>query len=425
MQCDKLLYRVSVSEFSYRPRIVDEQIAGALRRAGAVLIEGPKACGKTSSAMQHARSSVRLDANPPLRTAALSDASILLPGPEPRLIDEWQLVPDVWNVVRAEVDDRQRDGQFILTGSATPADDATRHTGAMRIARLRMHPMSLFESRDSTGTLSLRALLEGEAPASSGSGATMHDIAGALCRGGWPSNLRRTTADAQAANTDYLRTMSAADLPGEPRRDPVKLKALLRALARSVATYVSNTTLIRDVNAGGETLNPRTLTTYLDALRRLWVLDEQAAWGGHLRSSAPARKAPKRHLVDPSLAAAALGATPAALVEDPETFGLLFESLAFRDLSIYAQASGWQPFAFQTPASEIDIVLVKDGRWAGFEVKLTGGNPAVLDAAAAELLKAARSMRSSPKALTVLTATGPSYRRRDGVNVVSLTELAP
>lgn len=327
--------------------------------------------------------------------------------------------------MRAEVDDRQQDGQFILTGSATPADDATRHTGAMRFARLRMHPMSLFESGESTGQVSLRAVLEGAPPASSGADTTMRDVADALCRGGWPSNLRRTTADAQAANADYLRAMSAADLPGEPRRDPVKLKALLRALARSVASYVTNSTLIRDVSSDGESLNPRTLTAYLDALRRLWVLDEQTAWGGHLRSSAPARKSPKRHLVDPSLAAAALGATPAVLVEDPETFGQLFESLAYRDLSIYAQAIGWQPFAFQNPSSEIDIVLVKDGRWAGFEVKLTAGNPTVLDAAADGLLKAARSMKAPPETLTILTATGPSYRRPDGVNVVALTELAP
>lgn len=410
---------------NYLPRIVDSQVSSALRRAGAVLIEGPKACGKTSTALQHAQSHVRLDANPPLRQAALNDASILLAGEAPRLVDEWQLVPDVWNVVRAEVDRRQQDGQFILTGSATPTDDATRHTGAMRVARLRMHPMSLLESGDSTGRVSLQSLLDGDAPVSSGSGATLPELAEALCRGGWPSNLRRSTPDAQAANTDYLRAMSAADLPGEPRRDPVKLRALMVALGRSVASYVTNTTLIRDVSSGGETLNPRTLTAYLDTLTRLWILDEQRAWGGHLRSSAPARKSPKRHLVDPSLAAAAMGATPKALVDDPETFGQLFESLACRDLSIYAQVTGWQPYAYQDATSEIDVVLVRDGRWAGFEVKLTAGNPHVLDAAANELLKVARSMKRAPEALTVITATGPSYRRSDGVNVVALTELAP
>ncbi len=409
----------------YLPRLVDDQLARALRSTGAVVLEGPKACGKTSTASQQAASAVRLDSNPPLRTAALTDATILLPGPVPRLIDEWQLVPDVWNVVRAEVDARQADGQFILTGSATPADDVSRHTGAMRFARVRMAPMSLFESRDSAGGIRLGEVLDGQRPSSAGTSATLGDVADLLCRGGWPPNLRRTTEEAQEANRDYLRSMVAADLPGEPARDPIKLAALLRALARAVGTYTSAATLIRDVTGTGETLNPRTLTSYLDALARLWVVVDQRAWGGHLRSSTPARKAPKRHLADPSLAAAALGASPAALLADPETFGQLFESMAFRDLSVYAQALGWEPYSYQDSASEIDVVLVRDGAWAGIEVKLTGSSPAVLDAAAAGLLRVADRMRSTPVALAVVTATGPSYRRADGVDVIALTDLRP
>ncbi len=409
----------------YLPRLADSMLDRALRSSGAVLLEGPKASGKTWTAAQRSRSQVRLDEDPPLRTAARLDARILLPGPVPRLIDEWQLVPDVWNMVRAEVDRRQEDGQFILTGSATPADDATRHTGAMRIARVRMSPMSLIESDDSGGGASLERLLAGEHPSSAGNEMTLQDVADVLCRGGWPPNLRRTTSEAQSANRDYLRTMAGADLPDEPRRDPVKLAALLRALARSTGTYASDSTLIKDVTATGETLNPRTLTSYLDALTRLWVYVEQRAWGGHLRSSAPARKSPKRHLVDPSLAAAALGASPHALIDDPESFGQLFESLAFRDLSIYAQTLGWDPYAYEGAGSEIDVVLVRDGAWAGFEVKLTGGNPQILDAAAAGLIRAANAMTRPAAALTVVTATGPSYRREDGVNVVALTDLRP
>lgn len=410
---------------TYLPRLVDDILDDALRSSGAVLLEGPKASGKTWTAAQRSRSQVHLDEDPPLRAAARLDARILLPGPVPRLIDEWQLAPDVWNVVRAEVDRRQEDGQFILTGSATPADDATRHTGAMRIARVRMSPMSLIESGDSGGGVSLERLLAGEQPSSAGTEMGLQDVANVLCRGGWPPNLRRTTPEAQSANRDYLRTMAGADLPDEPRRDPVKLAALLRALARSTGTYVSASTLIKDVTATGETLNPRTLASYLDVLTRLWVYVEQRAWGGHLRSSAPARKSPKRHLVDPSLAAAALGASPRALIDDPETFGQLFESLAFRDLSIYAQTLGWDPYAYEGAGSEIDVVLVRDGAWAGFEVKLTGGNPQILDAAAAGLIRAADAMTRPPAALTVVTATGPSYRREDGVNVVALTDLCP
>lgn len=408
---------------AYLPRLVDDQLARALRATGAVVLEGPKASGKTSTASTLARSAVRLDANPPLRAAALADATILLDGETPRLIDEWQLVPDVWNVVRAEVDHRQADGQFILTGSATPADDATRHTGAMRIARVRMAPMSLLESRDSARGVSLEAVLAGEPPTSAGGDASLRDVAELLCRGGWPPNLRRAIADAQSANGDYLRAMAATDLPGEPHRNPTKLAALLRALARTVATYANNATLIRDVTATGETLNPRTLSSYLDALVRLWVVVDQRAWGGHLRSSTPARKSPKRHLVDPSLAAAALGASPTALERDPETFGQLFESMVFRDLSIYAQALGWEPYAYQDQASEIDVVLVRDDSWAGFEVKLTGGNPRVMDSAAAGLLRAAAAMRTRPTTLAIVTPTGPSYRRPDGVNVISITDL--
>jgi hypothetical protein len=410
---------------TYLPRLADDQLSRALRSSGAVLLEGPKACGKTSTAGRQARSEVRLDANPPLRTAALADATLLLPGDTPRLIDEWQLVPDVWNVVRAEVDRRQADGQFILTGSATPADDATRHTGAMRFARVRMAPMSLFESQDSTGGTSLEAVLSGEKPSSAGSRSSLLDVAGLLCRGGWPPNLRRDIADAQSANRDYLRAMASTELPDEPHRNPTKVAALLRALARSVATYVSNTTLIRDVTTAGETMNPRTLTSYLDALTRLWVVVDQRAWGGHLRSSTPARKSPKRHVIDPSLAAAALGASPRALVGDPEAFGQLFESMVFRDVSVYAQAIGWEPYAYQDATSEIDVVLVRDGSWAGLEVKLTGGNSRVLDATAAGLLRAAAAMSTPPAALAVVTATGPSYRRGDGVNVISITDLRP
>lgn len=409
----------------YLPRLADLRLERALRASGAVVLEGPKACGKTTTAMRLARSAVRLDADFALRTAALADPSILLPGDTPRLIDEWQLAPGVWNAVRAEVDTRQADGQFILTGSATPADDHTRHSGAMRIARVAMTPMTLLESKDSSGQVSLGALLAGERQASVGSGASVADVARMLCRGGWPPNLGRTIEDAQAANRDYLRSMSAADLPGEPLRDPVKLAALLRALARSVGTYTSNRALIRDVQGGGESLNPRTLDAYLDVLRRLWVLVDQRAWGGHLRSSAPARKSPKRHLVDPSLAAAALGATPAALLRDPEAFGQLFESLVHRDLAVYGQVLGWEPYAYQDATSEIDVVLVRDGEWGGFEVKLTGGNPQVLDAAASGLLRVAGAMRTPPAALAVVTATGPSYRRPDGVEVVAITDLRP
>ncbi|MHB8187745.1 MAG: ATP-binding protein [Dermatophilaceae bacterium] len=413
---------------SYLPRLVDDQLARGLRAAGAVLLEGPKACGKTSTATRQAKSSVRLDASPQIRVAALADATIVLPGAVPHLIDEWQLVPESWNAVRAEIDTRQESGQFILTGSATPVDDITRHSGAGRFTRVRMGPMSLFESHDSAGGVCVGTLLDGERPvASTGPDATLADVAAILCRGGWPANLNREQDDAAAFNRDYLTSLGGADLLtlDGVRRDPRKIRLVLHALARSAGTYVSNKTLIADSAGTGEPLNPRTLSSYIDALARLWVYVEQPAWGQHLRSTVPVRKSPKRHLVDPSLAAAALGASPKSLVRDPQTFGQLFESMVYRDLVVYAQAAGAEVFAYQdNNGAEIDAVLVRDGAWAGVEVKLSGA-PDVLNIAAAGLLRIADVMRTKPESLTIITATGPSYTRPDGVNVASILDLGP
>jgi len=416
-----------VSAAAYMPRIVDAQLVRGLRSAGAVLLEGPKACGKTFTAKQQAASTVHLDASPRARTAGLADPNILLEGATPRLIDEWQLVPDVWNAVRAAVDDRGQDGQFILTGSATPIDDITRHSGTMRIARVRMHPMSLYETKNSTGAVSLKGLLDGDRPVSAGTDLDLMDVAELLCRGGWPSNLRRDLGDATNANRDYLSTIAAADIVtlDGVRRDPRKVSALLFALARSAGTYVTNRTLQTDSAGHGESMAPKTLDSYLDALARLWILVEQPAWGQHLRSAAQVRRSPKRHLVDPSLAAAAMGANPRSLIADPETFGQLFESLVFRDLSVYAQANDASVFAYQdNRGAEIDAVVVKDDTWAGFEVKLSA-NPVIVDSAAEKLQRIANLMRKPPAALTVVTATGPSYQRPDGVTVVSLVDLGP
>ncbi|GEN81221.1 ATP-binding protein [Actinotalea fermentans] len=412
---------------TYHPRIVDAQLSRGLRAAGAVVVEGPKACGKTTTAHRQAGSTVHLDASPQLRALAAADPRVLLDGETPRLIDEWQLVPEIWNAVRYEVDQRQADGQFILTGSATPADDITRHTGAGRVARVRMAPMTSYEAGHGTGAVSLAGLFAGDRPASLGADADLADIAELVCRGGWPANLRRDLADAINANRDYLTTVAAADIVTVDgvRRDPRKVSALLYALARSNGTYVTDRTLQADVNGRGETLSPKTLGSYLDALCRLWIAVEQPAWGQHMRSSAQVRKSPKRHLVDPSLAVAALGAGPRALLADLEAFGQHFESLVFRDLSVYAQAAGAGVHAYQDAGgAEIDAVVTRDDQWIGIEVKL-GARPEVVDVAAAGLIRIARSMRTPPAALAVVTATGPSYRRDDGVDVISILDLGP
>lgn len=412
----------------YLPRLVDEMLRQRLRSNGAVLIEGPKASGKTSTARQQAASEVRLDADLAMRRAGLSEPAVLLDGATPRLIDEWQRVPEVWDAVRNAVDDRQEDGQFILTGSATPSESLIRHSGAMRISRLRMRPMSLFESGDSTGAISLAALLAGKKPTAAPPAHDLAAIAELICRGGWPSTLRRSIDDAQQSARDYLDTIAGTDVYEVDgiRRDPHKVKALLFSLARHNATYTDLRVLAADATGQGEPVTAKTVGTYLDPLVRLWVVDEQLAWGGHLRSAAQARRKPKRHLIDPSLAAAALGADPNAMLADREMFGFQFESLVYRDLCVYAHSFGAQVRAYRDDRDvEVDAIVVgPQNQWMALEVKLTGTD-AVLDLASKALRRFGDGMRTPPAGLGIVVAAGPSYQRTDGVNVISLGTLGP
>jgi len=416
---------------SYLPRVVDRELTQLLASSGAVLIEGPKGCGKTSTALQQAGSSVRLDVDANARRTAELDPSLILEGAVPRLLDEWQLVPAVWNAVRTAVDDRQADGQFILTVSAVPADDVTRHSGALRVARIRMRPMSLWESGASSATVSLASLLEGEPVRTPDPGLRLDDLIAAVCRGGWPVSARRSLADAQRSLRDYLHSVARTDILAIDgvRRDPIKVSALLRSVARNVSTEAALTTLAADVS-GDDSLHRVTVSDYLDALTRLMVLEDQPAWGPHLRSSAIPRKAPKRHFVDPSLAVAALGADPAALRADLNLFGLLFESLVVRDLRIYAQAlEGHVSHYRDHKGHEVDTIVSCPGqRWAAFEIKL-GSTPAVIEAAARALVRFAGSIDTSrsgePVALGVIVGSGFGYTRPDGVVVVPLGALGP
>jgi len=343
------------------------------------------------------------------------------------LIDEWQLVPAVWSAIRGAVDERNQPGQFILTGSATPADDATRHSGAMRFLRLEMRPMSSLETGLSTGIVSLASLWGGAALPTSPDSASLASLAEAACRGGWPGLQHLDLDAAQDMIHAYLRSIASTDIVTVDgiRRDPNKVAALLNALGRNTATYVSNRRLQTDSAAFGATIDPSTLSSYLDAIQRLWILSPQQAWGGQLRSSAPARKAAKRHLVDPSLAVAAMNATPDDLLHDHAAFGQVFETLVFRDLSVYAQASGFGVQAFQdSKGNEIDVIIVKGTQWAGIEVKLAG-TATVLDAAASSMLAIAERMTSPPNFLAMITGSGPTYTRPDGVRVISVSHLGP
>jgi uncharacterized protein len=414
----------------YQPRIVDSELAARLTATGAVAIEGPKACGKTATARQTAASEALLDTDINARQAAAVDPALVLDGATPRLIDEWQLEPAIWNHVRRAIDDRQKPGQFILAGSAVPADDITRHTGAGRITRLKMRPMTLFELGASSGEISLLQLLAGESVRSADPGLTVVDLAREIAIGGWPGFRGLKVDQALHAVRDYLEEIRRVDVSRleDRRRDPGKVGQLLRSLARNIGTYAAATTLARDTGGADGPLKDDTVRAYLDALERLMIVEDQPAWAPHLRSRYTLRSAAKRHFVDPSLAMAALRATPERLLDDMKLFGFLFESLVVRDLRVYAQAADARVLQYRdSHGLEVDaIVEVADGRWAAFEIKL---GPGQLDQAAANLQRFARQIDTkrcgSAATLGVIVGTGYGYLREDGIMVIPIGALGP
>ncbi len=423
--------RNKVSGNAYRSRFADTELASRLDVAGAVLLDGARACGKTATGRHAAHSEVLLDTDDQARAAGLVAPAVLLKGAKPCLIDEWQLVPGVWNHVRRDVDDHpDQPGQYILTGSAVPSDDITRHSGALRISRLRMRPMSLVESGHSTGEVSLAALFADEGPRAGDPGLTITDIAERIIVGGWPRLLESTPDQARRILRDYLddtRRIDVRRLDGV-RRDPENVGRVIRSLARNVATSVSERSIAADVSGPDGPIKHATVGDYLDALTRVFILEDLPAWAPALRSRSLLRTTPVRHFVDPSLAAAALNATPDRLVRDVETLGLLFESLVVRDLRIYSQVIDGSVLHYRDNTGlEADaIVELADGRWAAFEVKL---GQAQIDAAAEKLLRLGERVDADrhghPAVLAVITGWGYAYRRPDGVDVVPIGTLAP
>ena len=414
----------------YRPRVVDDEVQRGLRAAGCVVIEGPRACGKTWTGLRFARSAVRLDTDIDARTLGAVEPSALLGGARPRLLDEWQVLPVVWNHMRHACDATSERGLFILAGSAQPADDTTRHTGAGRVRRIRMRPMSLYESGDSSGEVSLAGLLHGEPAGAARPAAGLSDVAALLCRGGWPGQLDLPLVEVQENLRAYLTEVARTDvarLDGTASRDPDGIERLLRSLARNTATEARDTTLAADVEP--EPLHRHSVRAYTAALRRLFVLEEQPAWSVGLRSRSALRSSPKRHLADPSLAAAALGADPDRLLAEPATLGVLFESLVVRDLRVLAQPLGGRVNHLRDAAGrEVDAVVeCPDGRWMAAEIKLGGAD--AIDGAARSLLHLASKLHDDrlreSGALAVITAVGYGYVRPDGVNVVPVTALGP
>lgn len=417
----------------YLPRIVETELDDCLATAGAVVIEGPKACGKTATARQRAASEVLLDVDRNARWLASADPDTALAGATPRLIDEWQLEPSIWNHVRRAVDDRADPGQFILTGSAVPADDVTRHSGAGRFTRIRMRPLSLFEAGRSGGEISLAELLNGSRQESSASFLTITELAEVVATGGWPGNLSLSTRQTLRANRDYLNEIQRTDASrvAERRTDPIRVGRLLRSLARNTATEVALSRLAADVGASHISMKPETAAGYLNALEQLMVVENQPAWSPHLRSRAVLREAPKRHFVDPSLAVAALRATPARLLSDLRFLGLLFESLVVRDLRIYAQANDAEVFHYREKGGlEVDaIIQAADGRWAAFEIKLgerwIDEGMKNLRRLAQRAPQAMRDTPSEPSALAVIVPNGYGYTGSSDVGIVPIGALGP
>ena len=425
-------YCVGMSEPTYLPRVVDAELDFLLDAAGAVLVEGAKATGKTATAMQAAASHVLLDVDDNARRLTGADPALLLAGATPRLIDEWQLEPAIWNRVRRAVDDRNAQRQFILTGSAVPADDITRHTGAGRFTRLRMRPMSLFEMGRSTGAISLRRLLDGETQSAPATELAITALAELIATGGWPANLGSPPQSAIRANRGYLDDIQRTDVATVTgkTRDPVRLRRLCQSLARNIATPVTMSRLAADVGGSGPAMKPDTVAEYLDALERLMVVENQPAWSPHLRSRTALRSSPIRHFVDPSLAVAALRSSPKALLADLEFLGLLFESMVIRDLRVYAQAADAEVFHYREKGGlEVDaIVEAADGRWAAFEIKLGHGWVADGERNLERLAaRVADGPHGPPTALAVIVPNGYGYAgyKEKPVGVVPIGALGP
>ena len=422
----------------YLPRVYDSVLEEALASTGAVLIEGPKWCGKTSLGKRQAKSVLMLhDPDKSASYLALAETmpSRLLKGENPRLLDEWQDAPQLWNAVRFTVDERGGTGHFILTGSSTPRDETRsetkRHSGAGRISRLKMLPMSLFESLESSGEVSLAELFTGADSIDGESKVKdIAQLAYIVCRGGWPEAVTAGGTRALRRAENYLDTIVEEDIHRVDgiEKNPVRVRSLLRSLARNISTLASNKTIMDDIRANDSTMSDKTLAAYMNALRRLFVVEDEAAWSPSLRSKAAIRSSAKRQFADPSIAVAALKASPEKLLGDFETFGFLFESLAVRDVRVYASPIGGEVLHYrdETGLESDMIVQLKDGRWGAIEVKLGGR---LIDDAATNLLKLRSTIDTAkvgePSFLMVLTGTEFAYRRPDGVYVCPIGCLRP
>ncbi len=423
-----------MSESSYMPRLIDKKVNTYLEAFGAIHINGPKWSGKTRTAEEHSESSFRVGdpaGNFNNRLLAQTSPDLVLEGETPRLIDEWQEVPPLWDAVRMKVDDRNMNGQFILTGSSTPPKVATLHSGAGRIARLRMHTMSLFESGHSTGDISLNDLFTRKNISCLTGEVSLETLIERIICGGWPQSVNMNFQAARLIPAEYINAVISNDLQrvDDKKRDPHKMTLLLRSLARNESTTATQKKLASDITEhDASSVNAETVADYLNVFDKLFLLENQKPFSTKIRSKMRIKQAEKRHFCDPSIACAILGATKESLLKDMETLGFLFESLCERDLAVYAELYDGKLYHYQDYANnEIDAVIeMPDGSWGAFEIKL-GAH--LIDDAAENLLRIDSLIKEektgpSPDFLCIISGmSNAAYRRKDGVYVVPITAL--
>lgn len=421
---------------NYLPRITDKLLDERLKAKGAILIEGPKWCGKTTSAKEFAKSFIAMDEpdkTKQYKQMAELNPSVLLEGETPRLVDEWQLAPNLWNAVRYEVDKRDDFGQFILTGSAVPAEfDASMHSGTGRISRLYMRTMSLYESKDSDGAVSLSNLFD-DKEISCANHKTLDDIAFLICRGGWPISIKLDGKASLFQAIDYFDSVVKNDISrvDSVKRDVEKAKSLLRSYARHVGSQAPLETIRKDMLANqADTFDQVTLYSYIDALKKIFVIEDAPAWNPNIRSKTAIRSTDTRYFIDPSIATAALGIGPKDLTQDLNTMGFLFENLAVRDLRIYSELLDGSVYHYRDKSGlECDAVIhLRNGSYGLVEIKL-GGDKLIEEGA--QTLKTLSDLidtnsMKKPSFMMVLCAQAPfAYKRNDGVYVVPITSLRP
>lgn len=420
----------------YYSRLIEKEIELKLRTSGAIVVAGPKFCGKTTTCMLYQKSFFKLNTKQAIAMARLNPKSVLH-GENPRLIDEWQKVPDIWNQVKDDLDVKYEFGKYILTGSSTPADKTeVHHSGAGRIAPVKMRPMSLWESKESKGTVSLKDLFDGGVnfPWDLNQDFHLEDAAHLTCRGGWPISVLAPKDISIEITKNYWNGLFVFDDSENERfrnKKPEVLRMIVRSYARHISSEAALSTIIADVRQSNErTMDPKTFDEYLEALNDLYILEDMAAWNPNIRSKTSIRSTPTRHFVDTSIACWALNIMPEDLMRNLESFGLFFEDLAVRDLRIYAGTLGGEVRHYRDNAGlECDAVVhLEDGRWGAIEIKL-GGDDLIEDGATSlKTLKSKidhKSDENSPSFLLVLTAVGGAYKREDGVYVAPINLLKP